>query len=82
MIDHFIQGYRAKMGSSVPTQKNMFDYRVYFRTGGLQLYKFSEVQYKARRFKEGIVHEMCNVKGYGSLDFKPTIDPHIVKVKV
>jgi hypothetical protein len=25
---------------------------------------------------------MCNVQGYGSLDFKPIIDPHIIKVKV
>jgi hypothetical protein len=28
------------------------------------------------------VHEICNVQGCGSLDFKPIIDPHIVKVKV
>jgi hypothetical protein len=28
------------------------------------------------------MHEMCNVEGYGSLDFRPIIDPHIVKVKV
>jgi len=25
---------------------------------------------------------MCNVKSYGSLDFRPIIDPHIIKVKV
>jgi hypothetical protein len=42
-IDRFIQRYHAKMGSSVPTQKNMFDYGVQFPTGGLQLYKFNEV---------------------------------------
>jgi hypothetical protein len=82
MIDRFIQQYRAEMGSSVPTQKNMFDYGVQFPTGGLQLYKFSEVQREARRFKEGTVHEMCNVEGYGSLDFRPIIDPQIAKVKV
>jgi hypothetical protein len=28
------------------------------------------------------VHEMCNVEGYGSLDFRLIIDPYIVKVKV
>ncbi len=28
------------------------------------------------------MHEMCNVEGYGSLDFRPIIDAHIVKVKV
>ncbi len=28
MIDRFIQRYRAEMSSSVPTQKNMFDYGV------------------------------------------------------
>jgi hypothetical protein len=70
------------MGPFVPTQKNMFDYGVQFPTGGLELYKFSELQREARRFREGTVHEMCNVEGYGSLDFRPIIDPHIVKVKV
>jgi hypothetical protein len=25
---------------------------------------------------------MCNVQGYGTLDFRPIIDPHIIKVKV
>jgi hypothetical protein len=28
------------------------------------------------------VHEMCNEAGYGSLDFRPILDRHIVKVKV
>jgi len=28
MIDRFIQRYRAKMGSSIPVKKNMFDYGV------------------------------------------------------
>jgi hypothetical protein len=27
------------------------------------------------------MHEMCIVQGYGSLDFRLIIDPHIVKVK-
>jgi hypothetical protein len=82
MIDRFIQRYHAEMGSSVPTQKNMFDYGVQFPTGGLELYKFSEVQCEARRFREGTVHEMCNEAGYGSLEFRPILDRHIVKVKV
>jgi hypothetical protein len=82
VIDRFIQQYHAKMGSSVPLQKNVFDYGVQFPTTGLQLYKFSEIQCEAHKFREGTMHEMCNVKGYGSLDFRPIIDPHIVKVKV
>jgi hypothetical protein len=28
------------------------------------------------------MHEMCNVEGYGSLDFRSIIDPQIAKVKV
>ncbi len=60
----------------------MLNSGVQFPTGGLQLYKFNEVQSEARRFKEGTVHEMCNVEGYGSLDFKSIIDSHIAKVKV
>jgi hypothetical protein len=70
------------MGSSVPLQKNVFDYGVQFPTTGLQLYKFSEIQREAHKFREGTVHEMCNVEGSGSLDFRPIIDPHIIKVKV
>jgi hypothetical protein len=82
VIDRFIQQYHAKMGSSVPPQKNVFDYGVQFPTTGLQLYKFSEIQREARKFRKGIVHEMCNVKSFGSLDFRPIINQHIVKVKV
>jgi len=81
MIDCFIQRYHARMGSSVTTEKNLFDYGVQFPIGGLQFYKFSEVQCEVRKFREGNVHEMCNLKGYGSLDFRPIIDPHIVKIK-
>jgi hypothetical protein len=40
------------------------------------------VQCEVHKFREGNVHEMCNVKGYGFLDFKPIIDPHIAKVRV
>jgi len=40
------------------------------------------VQHEARKFRGGNVHKMCNVKGYGSSDFRPIIDPHIIKVKV
>ncbi len=50
-IDRFIQRYCADMGSFVPTQKNMFDYGVQFPTRGLELYKFSEVQREAQRFR-------------------------------
>jgi hypothetical protein len=82
VIDRFIQQYHANMGSSVPLQKNVFDYGVQFPTTGLQLYKFSEIQREAHKFREGTVHEMCNVEGSGSLDFRPIIDPHIIKVKV
>ncbi len=28
------------------------------------------------------MHKMCNVQGFGSLDFRPIIDQHIVKVNV
>jgi hypothetical protein len=28
------------------------------------------------------VHKMCNEAGYGSLDFRPILDQHIVKVKI
>ncbi len=82
VINRFIQRYHARMGSSVPTKKNMFNYVVQFPISGLQFYKFGEVQCEARKFRESNVHEMCNVKGYGSLVFRPIIDPHIIKVKV
>jgi hypothetical protein len=41
-----------------------------------------KVQREARKFEEGIVHEMCYVQGYGFLDFKPIINQHIVKFNV
>ncbi len=35
VIDRFMQRYRAKMGSTILVQKNMFDYGVQFPTSGL-----------------------------------------------
>ncbi|CAK9188676.1 unnamed protein product [Sphagnum troendelagicum] len=54
VIDRFIQQYHANMGSSVPLQKNVFDYGVRFPTTGLQLYKFSEIQREAHKFREEV----------------------------
>ena len=38
ILDRFIENYRAELGSSVPVQKNMFDYGVRFPTEDLILY--------------------------------------------
>ena len=38
---------------------------------GLQFFRFSDAQHRAERFREGTVHEMCNVEDYGSVDFRP-----------
>ena len=46
------------------------------------LVRFSNAQLKAHRFREGTLHEMRNENGYGSIDFSPTSDPRIVRVKV
>jgi hypothetical protein len=40
------------------------------------------MQCKAYKFREGTLHEMCNVQGYEFLDFKPILDQCIVKIKV
>ncbi len=70
------------MGFFILVQNNVFDYGIKYRTNGLQFYMFSEVQLEARKFKEGTLHKMCNVQGFGSLDFRPIIKQHIVKIKV
>ena len=33
-------------------------------------------------YNEGIVHKMCNNEEYGSVDFKPTFDSRIMRVKI
>ena len=71
VLDRFIARYRAEMGSSVPMQKNLFDYGARLPSDGLQFFRFSDAQHRAERFREGTVHEMCNVEDYGSVDFRP-----------
>lgn len=41
-IDHFIERYHEKMGSTIPHGKNIFDYGVFIPTNGLTFYKFSD----------------------------------------
>lgn len=82
VLDRFIQRYRVEMGSSVPLQKNLFDYGARFPSDGLLFFRFSDAQNKARRFREGTVHEMCNEEDYGSVDFRPVLDYRIRRVKM
>lgn len=70
------------MGFIVVVRKNIFDYEVRFHTDDLVLYNFSDDQRRARKYREGTVHLMCNSQEYGSLDFRPIIDQRIMRVKV
>ncbi len=82
ILDGFIERYRTEMGSSVPMQKNLFDYGVTVPSDGLLFFRFSDAQYRARRFREGTVHEMCNEQDHGSVDFVPVLDQRFVRVKI
>jgi hypothetical protein len=41
-----------------------------------------KVQHDAHKLRDDIVHEMCNVLGYGFSNFRPIINQCIVKFKV
>jgi hypothetical protein len=82
ILDRFIERYRVAMGSSVPLQKNVFDYGVRFETDDIVLYKFSDEQRRVKNFREGTVHLMCNDEEHGSLDFVPVVDGRIKRVKI
>ena len=81
-IDAFIRRYREEMSTEVPIGRNLFNYGARFPTEGVRLFRFSDDQHRARRFREGTVHEMCNVPGYSTLEFRPILDPSLAKVKV
>ena len=70
------------MGSSVSVQKNLFDYKVRFQTNDLILYSFGDIQCRAKKYREGIVHLLCNREKYESLDFKLVVDQRIMRVKI
>ena len=80
-IDHFIDRYRDEMDDSVPFHHNIFDIGVAFNTNILTLFKFSDAQVLTGKYNERHVHEMFNIDGFGSVDFKPDID-NILKIKV
>lgn len=82
LLDRFIARYRVEMGSSVPVQKNLFDYGARLPTDGILLLRFSDDQERIHRYTDGTVHEMCNEEGYGSVDFRVVLDQRIVRVKV
>lgn len=40
----------------------------------LVLYGFNHAHHGARKFKEGIVHNMCNEEEFGFVDFRLNLD--------
>ena len=82
IIDQFLQRYRVSMTAQVPWGKNIFDYGIQFEFDQLHLYKFDRAQLRARRYTKGDIHEMCNMEGYGALEFKPQINEQVEKIKV
>ena len=82
ILGRFIKRYRMAMGSFVPLQKNVFHYGVHFETDDIVLYNFSDEQRRAKKFREGTVHLMCNYEEHGSLDFRPLINGRTMRVKI
>lgn len=68
VIDSFIRRYRDQMGATVPTGRKLFDYGTRYPTDAVLLFRFSDEQHIARRFREASVHEMCNEEGFGSIE--------------
>jgi hypothetical protein len=81
-LDRFIARYYAEMGTDVPTGKNVFDYGRYIQLDQLELYTFSFQQHQLRYYQGGYVHQMCDVPDYGSLDFSPSLEPCVEKIKI
>ena len=74
VIDNFIRKYHDQLGATVPTDRNLFDYGARYPTNVVQLFKFSEEQHVARRYRTDTMHEICNESGYGSIECSPTLD--------
>jgi hypothetical protein len=70
------------MSTDVPTGKNIFDYVRYVQLDEIELYTFGYKQHQLRYYKDGHVHEMCDVPGYEFLDFSPSLEPRMDKIKI
>ena len=82
VIDNFIRRYRDQMIATVLTGRNLFDYGARYPTDVVQLFKFSEEQHVTCRYRVGTLHDICNEPGYGSIDYSPTLDRRMSKIKV
>ena len=82
VIDNFIRRYRMQMGAELPIGRNQFDYGARFPTNAVLLFKFSDQQEQADRYREGSVHEMCNERDFGSIECRPLHDDRLKKIKV
>ena len=82
IIDHYIGRYRDHMGSSILEGKNLFDYELRIDTDNKMLIGFSEAQLISHRFVEGLVHEMYDIKGLGSVSLNSTINVCISRIKI
>jgi hypothetical protein len=81
-LDRFIARYYTEMSTDVPPGKNVFDYGHYVQLDQLELYTFSFQQHQLRYYQRGHVHQMCDVFDYGSLDFSPSLEPSVEKIKI
>ena len=85
-LDYYIDRYLAAVGEHVPLERNIFDYGTRstdsWDTSGIPVYSFSDAQIRAGLIREREVHEMCMVEDHGSIEFRPTVDPRLQKVKL
>jgi hypothetical protein len=82
VIDNFICRYRDYMRATVSTGRNLFKYGARYSTDAVLLFRFNKEQHRARRFRVGMLHEMCNEECYGSVECRPLFDLRLSKVKV
>jgi hypothetical protein len=85
-LDYYIDRYLTAVGEDVPLEKNIFDYGTRstdsWDSSGIPVYRFSDGQIRAGLIRERHVHEMCWVEDHGSIEFRPTVDPRLRKVKL
>jgi hypothetical protein len=67
IIDHYIGRYRDEMGSSVPDEKNLFDYGLWFDCTDTVLLGINEIQPRGHIYRDYRVNEMCDSEDLSSV---------------
>ena len=82
LVGRYLESLTPELEAGILHNKSVFDIGIVTPTESVELFSFSDDQKRAKKYREGKVHEMCNHSNFGSLSFRPMALGGIKQIKI